>query len=55
MRDAALFARAQGHDMLASFAADLDSQIAAKQRELRRLRRASRERASKAAGRRVSH
>ncbi|HET7311120.1 MAG TPA: tetratricopeptide repeat protein [Mycobacteriales bacterium] len=50
MRDAAQFARAQGHDMLASLAADLDSQIAAKQRELRRLRKASRERASKTAG-----
>ena len=47
MRDAALFARAQGHDMLAGLVADLDSQIAAKQRELRRLRKASRERASK--------
>jgi tetratricopeptide repeat protein len=54
MRDAALFARAQGHDMLAGLAADLDSQITAKQRELRRLRKASRERASKTAGRRVS-
>ena len=54
MRDAAQFARAQGHDMLAGLAADLDSQIRAKQRELRRLRKASRERASKTAGRRVS-
>jgi hypothetical protein len=54
MRDAAQFARAQGHDMLAGLAADLDSQITAKQRELRRLRKASRERASKTAGRRVS-
>jgi len=54
MRHAAHFARAQGHDMLAGLAADLDSQIAAKQRELRRLRKASRERASKTAGRRVS-
>ena len=52
MRDAAEFARAQGHDMLASLAADLDSQITAKQRELRRLRKASRERASKTAARR---
>src|SRR3954469_18207984 len=54
MRDAAQFARAQGYDMLAGLAADLDSQITAKQRELRRLRKASRERASKTAGRRVS-
>src|SRR3954454_7437387 len=54
MRDAAQFARAQGYDMLAGLAADLDSQITAKQRELRRLRKASRERASKPAGRRVS-
>lgn len=54
MRDAAQFAQAQGHDMLAGLAADLDRQIAAKQRELRRLRKASRERASKTAGRRVS-
>jgi tetratricopeptide (TPR) repeat protein len=54
MRDAAQFASAQGHDMLAGLAADLDSQITAKQRELRRLRKASRESASKTAGRRVS-
>src|SRR4051794_14922447 len=53
MRDAAQFARAQGYDMLAGLAADLDSQITAKQRELRRVRKASRERASKSAGRRV--
>ena len=54
MRDAAQFAHAQGHDMLAGLAADLDRQIAAKQRELRRLRKASRERASKPPARRVS-
>ena len=54
MRDAEQFARTQGHDMLAGLAADLDSQIAAKQRELRRLRKANRERASKTAGRHVS-
>ena len=54
MRDAAQFASEQGHDMLAGLAADLDKQIAAKQRELRRLRKASREKASKAAARRVS-
>ena len=54
MRDAAQFASSQGHDMLAGLAADLDRQITAKQRELRRLRKASRERASKTPGRRVS-
>jgi hypothetical protein len=54
MRHAAQFAQTQGHDMLAGLAADLDRQIAAKQRELRRLRKASRDRASTTAGRRVS-
>ena len=53
MRDAAELAEAQGHDMLADLAADLDSKIAARQRELRRVLKASRAKASRTAGRPV--